>query len=77
MDRVADYDRDRRRTEQSVRFHVPSRACEHGTARRRQRGEVGQRGAGYEGSAAFSGEVQHVKQPFEGNLFEDCADGRR
>ena len=54
-------DGDRRRAEQPVRLDVPSRALEHGVARRGERGNVSDGRPGDERAGALARKPEHVQ----------------
>jgi hypothetical protein len=68
----ADDDRDRRRTEQSIRFHTPTGAAQNGIARCRQRSKIGDCGSRHKSPGCIMRQVQHLQQPAQRDLFQGC-----
>ena len=54
---------DMRCPKESARLDVPAHTREHGVSRGSERGEVRNRGAGYEGAAGASGKLKQIDQP--------------
>jgi hypothetical protein len=71
----ADHHGQRRRAVQPVRLDVPAGARQHRVARGGQRGEVGHRRAGHEGTAGGGRQAQRVEHPAERDALEHRGGG--